>query len=66
MGDRRRRSAGFVNVANEELKVGITKLQEQLEGTCTNRYTLKQLAQQARNETCQKIFEILWHEEEEE
>ena len=54
---------------NEELKVGITELQEQLEVPAQIGITLKQVAQQVaqqvRNEIGQKVFEIFWHEEEE-
>ena len=41
---------------NEELKVGITELQEQLEVPAQIGITLKQVAQQARNENWSKGF----------
>ena len=60
MEDRRRQSFAFENVAKEmlrylenreELKVGITELQEQLEVPVQIGITLQQVAQQARNES---------------
>ena len=72
MEDRRRRDVAFENLAKEmlrylenskDVKVCITELQEQLGGTCTNWYTLQQVAQLARNEMKkmgQKVFEIFW------
>ena len=50
---------------SEELKVGITELQEQLEVLVQIVITLQQVAQQARNEIGQKVFEIFCHEEDE-
>ena len=58
MEDMRRRSVAFENVAkemlkylenSEELKVGITELQEHLEVPVQIGTTLRQVAQQARN-----------------
>ena len=65
MEDRRRRNVAFVNLAKEmlknlenieEVKVGITELQEQLEVPVQIGTTLQQVAQQARNEIGQKVF----------
>ena len=50
---------------SEELKVCITELQEHLEVLVQIGTTLQQVAQQARNEIGQKVFEIFWQEEEE-
>ena len=74
MKDRRRRNVAFVNLAKEmlrylenggEVKVGITELQEQLDVLEQIGTTLQQVAQQARNDIGQKVFEIFWQEEEE-
>ena len=74
MEDRRRQSVAFENVAkemlkylenSEDLKVGITELQEHLEVPAQIGITLQQVAQQARNKRNQKVFEIFWQEEEE-
>ena len=63
MEDRRRQSVAFENVAkemlnyleiSEELKVGITELQEHLEVLVQIGITLQQVAQQARNKRNQK------------
>ena len=45
--------------------MGITELQEQLEVLVQIGIALQQVAQQARNERNQKVFEIFWQEEEE-
>ena len=45
-------------VSREEVKVGVTELQEQLEVLVQTGTTLQQVAQQARNEIGQKVFEI--------
>ena len=72
--DRRRQNVAFENLAKEmlrylenskELKVGIAELQEQLEIPVQTGITLQQVAQQARTEIGQKVFEICWQEEEE-
>ena len=74
MEDRRRQSVAFENVAkemlrylvnSEELKVGITELQEQLEVPVQIGITLPQVAHQTRNEWDPKDFENFWQEEEE-
>ena len=74
MEDRRRRNVAFVNLAkemlrypenSEEVKVGITELQEQLEVLVQIGTTLQQGTQQARRENGQKMFEVFWQEEEE-
>ena len=44
--------------------MGITERQEQLEVPVLIGITLQQVAQQARNEIGQKVFEISWQEEE--
>ena len=71
--DRRKRRVAFKEMAkrmlgyledSEDLKVGISELKEQLEtteGTCF----IMQIAQQARNEKGQKIFDIFRQGEEE-
>ena len=68
MEDRRRQSSAFKNVAkdmlrslenSEELKVGITELQEHLEVPVQKGITLQQVAQQARHESDQKVFRPL-------
>ena len=43
---------------SEELKVGTTELQEQLEVPVQIGFKLQQVAQQARNESGQKVIEI--------
>ena len=45
--------------------MGITELQEQLEVLVRIGTNLQQVAQYARNEIGQKVFEIFWHQEEE-
>ena len=74
MEDRRRRMVAFENLAKEmlryldksdDVKVGITKLQERLEVPVQIGISIQQVAQQARCENGQKIFEVCWQEEEE-
>ena len=69
MEDRRRQSVAFENVAkemlrylvnSEELKVGITELQEQLEVLVQIGTTLPQVSHQTRNEWDPKDFENFW------
>ena len=65
MEDRRRQSVAFENVAKEmlrylensgELEVGISELQEQLEVPVQIGISFRQVAQQARTESDQKVF----------
>ena len=72
MEDRRRRRVAFEETAkgipryledSEDLKVSVTELQEQLGISEEVGVSIKQVAQQARNENGQKIFEILSKEE---
>ena len=72
MEDRRRRTIAFENLAKEmlryidnrdDVKVGITKLQERLEVPVQIGISIQQVAQQAMNENGQKIFEGFWQEE---
>ena len=74
MEDRRRRRVAFENLAKEMLryldnsdgvKVGITELQERLEVPVQMGISIQQVAQQARSENGQKMFEVFWKEEEE-
>ena len=67
MEDRRRRRVAFENLAKEmlrffdnsdDVKVGTTKLQERLEALVQISIPIQQVAQQARNEIGQKVFEI--------
>ena len=51
--------------SSEDVKVGITELQEQLEVPVQIGTALQQVAQQARNEIGLKVFEIFWQEGEE-
>ena len=71
MEDRRWRSA-FENLAKEmlrylensdDVKVCITELQERLEVPVQIGISIQQVAQQARSENGQKIFEVLWQAE---
>ena len=48
---------------SEEVKGGITELQEPMEGPVQIGTTLQQVTQQARNEIGQKVFEIFCQEE---
>ena len=65
MADRRRRNVTFVNMAKdtlryqetcEEVKVGITELQEQLEVPVQIGTTLQQVAQQAKKQLIKRFF----------
>ena len=67
MEDRRKRRVAFEEMAkrvlgyledSEDLKVGISELKEQLETPEKVGFSIMQVAQQARTEKCQKIFEI--------
>ena len=65
MGDRRRRSIAFelrYVDSSEEVKVGIVELQERLEVLVQIGISIHQVAQQARSENGQKIFEVFWQE----
>ena len=73
MEDRRRRRIAFENLAREmlryldnsdDVKVGITELQERLEVPVQIGISIQQVAQLARSESGQKIFEVFWQEEE--
>ena len=75
MEDRRRRRIAFENLGKEmlryhdnsdDVKVGITELQETLEVPVQIPISIQQVAQLARSENGQKIFEVFWKEEEEE
>ena len=72
MEDRRRRGVAL-KLAKEMLryldysdkvKVGIAELQERLEVLVQIGISIQQVAQQARSENGQKIFEVFWQEEE--
>ena len=72
--DSRRRRIAFENLAKEmlryldnsdDVKVGITELQERLEMPVQIDISIQQVAQLARSENGQKIFEVFWQEEEE-
>ena len=74
MEDRRRRRIAFENLAkgmlrylcdSNDVKVGITELQERVEVPLQLGISIQQVAQQAVNENGQKIFEIFWPGEEE-
>ena len=74
MEDRRRRRIAFENVGKEmlryhhnsdDVKVGITELQETLEVPVQIGISIQQVAQLTRSENGQKIFEEFWQEEEE-
>ena len=74
MEDRRRRRVAFENLAKEllryldcsdDVKVGITELQERLEVPVQIFVSIQQVAPQARSEDGQKIIEVFWQEEEE-
>ena len=67
MEDRRRRRVAFEKTAkrmlrypedSEDLKVGVTGMQEQLEISEEAGVSIRQLAQQALNENGQKILKI--------
>ena len=67
MEDRRRRRAAFEEAAkrmlrylqdSEDLRVGVTELKEQLGISEEAGVSIRQNAQQARNENGQKIFEF--------
>ena len=73
MEDGRRRRVAFENLAKEmlryldnsgDVKVGITELQERVEVRVQISISIQQVAQQARSENCQIIFEVFWQEEE--
>ena len=73
MEDRRRQRIAFENLAKEmlryldnsdDVKVSITELQERLEVPVQICMSIQQVAQHAMNEDGQKIFEVLWQEEE--
>ena len=49
---------------SDDVKVGITELQERVEVLLQLGISIQQVAQQAMNENGQKIFEICWQEEE--
>ena len=72
--DRRRRSIAFKNLAKEmlrnldnsdDVKVGITELQERLDISEKIRISVRQVAQQSMNENGQTFFEIFRQGEEE-
>ena len=74
MEDRRRRRIAFESLAKEmlryldisdDVKVGITELQERLEVPVHIGISIQQVAQQAIIENDQKMFEVFWQEEEE-
>ena len=74
MEDRRRRRVAFEETAkrmlryledSEDLTVGVTQLQEQVEISEEAGVSIRQIAQQARNENGRKIFEIFRQGEEE-
>ena len=74
MEDRRRRRVAFEETAkdilrylkdNGDLKVSVTKLQEKLGISEDAGVSIKQVAQQARNENGRKIFETFRRGEEE-
>ena len=74
MEDRRRRGIAFDKLAkemlrylvnSEKVKVGIAELEERLEVLVRIGISIQQVAQQARRENGQKIFEVFWQEEEE-
>ena len=46
-----------------DVKVGITELQERVEASAQIGISIQQVAQQAMNEDGQKIFEVFWQEE---
>ena len=48
----------------KKVKVGITELQERLEVPVQIGISIQQVAQLARSENGQKIFEVCWQEEE--
>ena len=50
---------------SEEVKVGIVELQERLEYLYNSVFLFSKVAQLARSEDGQKIFEVFWQEEEE-
>ena len=50
---------------SDGVKVGITELQERLEVPVQIGISIQQVAQQARSENGQKMFEVFWKEEEE-
>ena len=67
--DRRRRRVTFEKTAkrmlryvedSEDVKVGVTELQEQLEISEDASASIRQIAQQAMNENGQKIFDIFF------
>ena len=72
MEDRRRRGIAFEKLTkemlrylenSEKVKVGITELQERLEVPVQIGASIQQVAQQARSENGQKMFEVFWQEE---
>ena len=71
--DRRRRRVAFENLAkemlryldNNDVKVGITELQERSEVPVQIGISIQQVVQQARSENGQKFFEVDWQDEEE-
>ena len=73
MEDRRRRRIAIENLAkgmlryldsSDDAKVGITELQERVEVPLQFGISIQQVAQLARSEIGQKIFEVIWQEEE--
>ena len=74
MEERRRRRIAFENLANgmlrfldncNEVKEGITVLQERVEVLWQCGISIQKVAQKAVNEDGQKIFEVFWQEGEE-
>ena len=74
MEDRRGRGTAFEKLAKgmfrylgivKKVKVGITELQERLDVPVQIGSSIQQVAQQARSENGQEVFEIFWQEEEE-
>ena len=73
MGDRRRRRIAFENLDkgmlryldnSDDAKVGITEVQERVDVPLQFGIPIQQVAQLARSESGQKIFEVIWQEEE--
>ena len=73
MEDRRRRDIAFEKLAKEmlryldnsdDVKVGIAELQERLEVPVQIDISIQQVAQLARSENGQKIFEVFGQKEE--
>ena len=71
---RRRRNVALENFSKEMLRYldnsedvegGYHRIARTIGGAGTNRYSIQQEAEQARNENGQKVFEICWQEREE-